>query len=252
MNTIKATRMSSNATINKALLSGLDLEDKFDSHWRVIDALRYEYEDHNVSRQFLVNKLYSLYEIDKHINEYDDDVLTFLVKLGLEFEKIAHAPRADFAKDALISRFACLEFLVRDRDEIRSFYAQSQLSKLRRYSKKKKESYEAFLALGQEICRVNFIPFTSKLKVTGYRPSRFRNKHYEDSYGVITYTSKGYRFDVTIPMYSMYQFSEWEEYQFKTIFDDCSCDFRGIHLRKSNLTLDRLVALVHLFFEHLD
>ena len=218
----------------------------------MIDVFKYEYEDHNVSRQFLVNKLYSLYEIDKHIDEYDNDVLTFLAKLGLEFEKIAHAPRANSAKDELIHRFACLDFFVRDRDDTRSSYAQAQLSRLRRYAKKKKESYDAFLALGQEICRVRFIRFTSKLRVTSYRPSRFRNRYYEDSCGVITHTSKGYRFDVTIPMYLMYQLSEWEEYQFKTIFDDCSCDFRGIHLRKSNLTLERLVALVHLFFEHLD
>ena len=32
MITIKSIQMSSNTTINKALLSGLDLEDQFDEH----------------------------------------------------------------------------------------------------------------------------------------------------------------------------------------------------------------------------
>ena len=252
MITIKSIQMSSNATINKALLSGLDLEDKFDSHCRVIDALRYEYIHRRLSKQDLDYVLYSKYGIDKRINEYDDDTLLILVEFGLEYEKIARTKGAYTAKREIIDRFQYLHTLAHDEINDVSQNAMRQLERLNDYLQCKRAYLKVFLALDQSICRARFITFTSKIRVTNCRHSHFRNECYEESQGIVTHTLNGFQFDVTVPIHSTYHISEWEEYRLKHIFDEYSRNGKGIHLRKLNLTLDRLVALVHLFFEHLD
>lgn len=252
MKSITSKRLTKNQIVNKLLLSDLGLEDDVEGCLRVIDVLRREYIYRRLSKQDLDDVLYSKYEIDKHINEYDDDTLLILVEFGLEYEKIALTEDAYAAKREIIDRFQCLDILIHDDICGVSRSAEQQLDRLDEYSRRKKECLEAFQKIDQSICRARFLMFTSKIRVTRRRHSHFRNDHFKESHGTITYTFDTFRFDVTIPFHATYQVSEWEEYRLKRIFDEYSRNDNGIHLRKSNLTLDRLVDLVHLFFEHLD
>lgn len=252
MNYAMPVSLTKNHVVNKLLLSDLGLEDYVSGPLWVIDKLRCEYLHRRISKKDLVYALYSKYEIDKHIHEYDDDTLLILVEFGLEYEKIALVEDAYAAKREIIDRFQCLYTLAHDEIGGVSQSAKQQLERLDEYSRRKRECLEVFQKINQVICRARFLMFTSKIRVTNRRPSHFRHEHYEKSKGIITYTRNGFRFDITIPVHPTYNVSEWEEYQLKCIFDKYSRNEKGIHLRKSNLTLDRLVDLVHVFFENLD
>ena len=252
MKSVTSKRLTENQLVNKLLLSDLDLEDDIEEHFKVINELRYEYIHRRLSKQDLDYVLYSKYGIDKRINEYDDDTLLILVEFGLEYEKIARTKGAYTAKREIIDRFQCLHTLAHDEINDVSQNAIRQLERLNDYLQCKRAYLKVFLALDQSICRARFITFTSKIRVTNCRHSHFRNECYEESQGIVTHTLNGFQFDVTVPIHSTYHISEWEEYRLKHIFDEYSRNDKGIHLRKSNLTLEEVVDLVHLFFEHLD
>lgn len=252
MKSVASKRLTNNQVVNKLLLSDLGLEDDVEGCLRVIDVLRREYIYRRLSKQDLDRLLYSKYKIDKHIHEYDDDTLLILVEFGLEYEKIALTEDAYSAKREIIDRFQCLDILTHDEIDGVSQSAEQQLERLDEYSRRKKECLEVFQKIDQSICRARFLMFTSKIRVTNRRHSHFRNDHFEESQGTITYTFDKFRFDIVVPVHPTYHISEWEEYRLKHIFDEYSRNDKGIHLRKSNLSSERLVELVHLFFEYLE
>ena len=252
MRVVTSIKMTNNLMLNKLLLSNLDLEDSIDSHRCVIDVLHEEFVNKRLSKQDFTRILYSRYNIDKHIHNYSDHTLTILAKLGLEHDKIIHIKDAYFAKREIINQFHYLDELqINELLEI-TLFANSRSRILRNFLLCDQAYIDVFYALDQSICNIESYIFLSDIIITNRRNQFAHDNTYLGSSATIKHTWSGYKLTIEVPLSQTRRLSEYDMYKFKIIFDKCKSTLNGLRLTSSHLTLDRLVALVHLFFEHLD
>jgi len=250
MRTIESVKMTQYPTLNKCLMTNLNLEERV-GQLQPIEVIENLFNKRKLSKREVKEILYSKYKIDKHIFEYSDRVLLFLARHGFEVEQVVRSEEADLAKHYLIDRYFCLETLAQDENDYVSRSAKQTLDRLWVYSKFKKEYFELFKSIDKTICEVSLTwPFT-KCKVRGQFNSRLLGLH-KRLQGEIRYSKGAYIFEVNTLSAHYIVLSEWELYRLQKIFDYTSVKKNSIQLKKSNLTFERVVSLVHLFFEYLD
>lgn len=249
---VTSIKMTNNLMLNKLLLSNLDLEDKIDSNQLVIDLLHEEFVNRRLSKQDFTRILYSRYNIDKHVHNYSDHTLTILAKLGLEHDKIIQIEGAYLAKYEIIAQFRYLDELQSNEPPKITFLANNRSRILRNFLVCDQAYIDVFYALDQSLCNIESSVFLSDITVTNRRDQFAHDNTYLSSSATIKHTWSGYKLTIKIPSYQTRQLSEYDMYKLKIIFDKCKSTSSGLRLTSSHLTLDRLVALVHLFFEHLD
>ena len=250
MRTIESVKMTQHPTLNKCLMTNLDLEERV-GQLQPIEVIENLFNKRKLSKREVKEILYSKYKIDKHISKYSDRVLFFLAMHGFEVEQVVRSEEADLAKHYLIDRYFCLETLAQDENDYVSRSAKQTLDRLWVYSKFKKEYFELFKRIDKTICEVSLTwPFT-KCKVRGQFNSRLLGLH-KRLQGEIRYSKGAYAFEVNTLSAHHIALSEWDAYRLQKIFDYTSVKKNSIQLKKSNLTFERVIALVHLFFEHLD
>lgn len=252
MRVVTSIKMTNNLMLNKLLLSNLDLEDKIDSNQLVIDLLHEEFVNRRLSKQDFTRILYSRYNIDKHVHNYSDHTLTILAKLGLEHDKIIYLKEAYFAKSEIIAQFHYLDELQSDEFQKIALLANNQSRILRNFLVCDQAYIDVFYALDQSLCNIESSVFLSDITITNRRNQFALDDTYAGSFATIKHTWSGYKLTIEIPLSQTRRLSEYDMYKFKIIFDKCKSTLNGLRLKSSHLTLDRLVALVHLFFEHLD
>lgn len=250
MKEIQPVKLFNSTLLNKILVSNLGLEEKF-HQIQPIDVIEKLFNDRMISKQEVKEILYSKYKIDEHISEYSDRVLFFLAMHGFEVEQVVRSEEADLAKHYLIDRYFCLETLAQDENDYISRSTKQTLDRLWVYSKFKKEYFELFKSIDKTICEVSLTwPFT-KCKVRGQFNSRLLGLH-KRLQGEIRYSKGAYTFEVNTLSAHYITLSEWDLYRLQKIFDYASVKKNSIQLKKSNLTFERVITLVHLFFEYLD
>ena len=249
MKTIEPIALTSNLTLNKLLLGNADLEYEVEDGKNVIAMLYEEFVNKCISRELLIDLLYSQYEINRHIHEYNDYTLAMFASLGLEHHKIIHVNDAYFAKCEIIDQFKCLDELKEDSDQSISLLAEAQSQTLSNFLRYHKEYADVFERLDQSICRTILANVNSELIVKQRRGNFIYNDCYTVSHGVITRFVNKYEFVVKMPAYRV---SELTKHEIKMHFDTCRSTSNELRAKKSNLTLEEVVDLVHLFFEHLD
>ena len=248
MKTIEPIILTNDSTLNKLLLGNADLEYEVEDGKNVIAMLYEEFVNKHISRQVLIDILYFQYEIDKHIHEYNDYTLEIFASLGLEHDKIIRVNDAYFAKCEIIDQFKCLDELKEDSDQSISLLAYTQSDTLSNFLCYHKEYANILALLDQSICRTILANVNSEL-IVERRRGNFTHTHYIDSQGVITRSVDTYEFIVEMPMHRV---SDTTKRDVKMYFDTCRSTSNGLRVKKSNLTLEEVVDLVHLFFEHLD
>ena len=248
MKTIEPITLTSNLMLNKLLLSNTALEYEAEAGKNVITILYEEFVNKRISRELLIDLLYSRYEINKHIYEYNDYTLEMFASLGLEHDKIIHVNDAYFAKCEIIDQFKCLDELKEDFDQSISLLADAQSDTLSNFLCYHKEYTNVLALLDQSICRTILANVNSEL-IVERRRGNFTYTHYADSQGVITRSADKYEFVVKMPMHRV---SDTTKREVKMYFDACRSTSNELRAKKSNLTLEEVVDLVHLFFEHLD
>lgn len=250
MKIIEATNLpTSNATLNKLLLGNADLEYEDDDGKQIIDMLYEEFVIKSIPRQSLIDILYSQYEIDKHIHEYNHHTLVIFASLGLEHDKIIQVKGAYFAKSEIIDQFKYLDELKEDSEPGISSLADAQSQTLSNFLCYHKEYANVFALLDQSICRTTLANVNSELIVERRRGNFTYHNCSIGARGVIKRSADKYEFAVEIPTYRV---SESTKHAITINFDLCKFTSRSLQLKKTNLTLEELVDLVHLFFEHLD
>lgn len=252
MRVVTSIKMTNNLMLNKLLLSNLDLEDKIDSNQLVIDLLHEEFVNRRLPKQDFTRILYSRYNIDKHVHNYSDHTLTILAKLGLEHDKIIQVQGAYLAKSEIIAQFHYLDELQNNEPPKIAFLANNRSRILRNFLVSEQIYLDVFYALDQSICNIESSLFLTDVTLTNRRKQFAHDNTYIGSVATIKHTWLGYKLIIKVPSSQAQQLSEYDIYKFKIIFDKCKSTFDGLRLKSSHLTLDRLVALVHLFFEHLD
>lgn len=250
MRTIESVKMTQYPTLNKCLTTNLDLEERV-GQLQPIEVIENLFDKRKLSKREVKEILYSKYKIDEHISEYSDRVLLFLARHGFEVEQVVQSEEADLAKHYLIDRYFCLETLAQDENDYVSRSAKQTLDRLWVYSRFKKEYFALFKSIDKTICEVSLTwPFT-KCKVRGQFNSRLLGLH-KRLQGEIRYSKGVYSFEVNTLSAHCITLSEWDVYRLQKIFDYTSVKKNSIHLKKSNLTFERVITLVHLFFEYLD
>lgn len=250
MKTIEpVTLLTKNSKLNKFLLSNADLECEVSKGNQLIKMLYREFDNKHISRESLIDILYSRYEINKHIHEYNHYTLVFFASLGLEHDKIIHVNDAYLAKYEIISQFKCLDELKEDSDQSISLLAEAQSDILRNFLCDYKDYANVFALLDQSICRTVLDNVYSGLIVEQRRDNFTYHNYYSGSRGVITYSADKYEFSVKMPMYRV---SDKIKRKVKMHFDACRLTSHELRAKKSNLTLEELVNLVHVFFEYVD
>lgn len=249
MKMIEPIALTNNLTLNKLILGNADLEYEVEDGKNVITILYEEFVNKRISRELLIDLLYSQYEIDKHIHEYNDYTLEMFASLGLEHDKIIHVNDAYFAKCEIIDQFKCLDSLKIDSDQGVSLIADSQLDKLSNFLSAQNELANVFSLLDQSICRTEIFGCFPTITVEQRRGNFTYHRCHLGSRGIIKRFVDNYEFTVTIPTHRV---SELTKHEIKMHFDTCRSTSNGLRAKKSNLSLEEVVDLVHLFFEHLD
>lgn len=248
MKTIEPIALTSNLMLNKLLLSNTALEYEVEDGKNVITILYEEFVNKRISRELLIDLLYSRYEIDKHISEYNHYTLAIFASMGLEHNQLIHVSNAYFAKCEIIDQFKYLDKLKEDPDLSISLLADAKLKTLSNFLYYHKEYANVFALLDQSICRTILANVNSEL-IVERRRGNFTYTHYADSQGVITRFADKYEFVVKMPTHRV---SDTTKREIKMHFDTCRSTTNELRAKKSNLTLEEVVDLVHLFFEHLD
>lgn len=248
MKTIEPIILTNNLTLNKLLLGNADLEYEIEDGKNVIAMLYEEFAHKRVSKQFLIDVLYSRYEIDKYISEYNNYTLAIFASIGLEHDQLIHASNAYFEKSEIIDQFKYLDELKEDSEPGISSLADAQSQILSNFLYYHKEYANVFALLDQSICRTILANVNSEL-IVERRRDNFTYNQYTGSQGVITRSVDKYEFSVEMPTYRV---SELTKHNIKMHFDTCRSTTNGLRAKKSNLTLEELVDLVHLFFERID
>lgn len=250
MRKIESVKLTQYPELNKCLMTNLDLEERV-GQLQPIEVIENLFNKRKLSKREVKEILYSRYKIDEHISKYSDRVLLFLARHGFEVEQVVRSEEADLAKHYLIDRYFCLETLVQDENDYISRSAKQTLDRLWVYSKFKKEYFELFKRIDKTICEVSLTwPFT-KCNVRGQFNSRLLGLH-KRLQGEIRYSKGAYTFEVNTQSAQHIELSEWELYRLQKIFDYTNVKKNSIQLKKSNLTLEQVVELTHLFFEYLD
>lgn len=251
MKTITPMKLTCDDTLNKILLTNLSLEDYF-GEIRPIDVIEDLFKDRKLCKSEVKEILYSKYQIDRHIHEYCDDTLAFLAKLGCEPDKICKTECKGLVKYYLVQRRCCLEELAKDKNPRISQFAKLALDDIRLYSQYKKPYFDLFMKLDQTLCDAYLLwgPITV-CEVKSRMSSRYCSE-YVCAYGKIRYSRNKYSFAIKISSDDDINVSEWDLYRLQKIFDKVRVKKSSLCLQKSNLSLERVVDLVHLFFEYLD
>lgn len=248
MQTIEPIALTNNLILNKLLLGNADLEYEVEDGKNVIAMLYEEFTHKCVSKQFLIDVLYSRYEIDKHISEYNNYTLAIFASMGLEHDQLIHVSNAYFAKCEIIDQFKYLDKLKEDPDLSISLLADAKLKTLSNFLYYHKEYANVFALLDQSICRTILANVNSEL-IVERRRDNFTYNQYTGSQGVITRSVDKYEFVVEMPANRV---SDMTKHEIKMYFDTCRSTSNGLRAKKSNLSLEEVVDLVHLFFERLD
>lgn len=251
MKTIAPMALTPYDTLNKVLLTNLGLDEQL-GEMRPIDVIKELFEDRKLSRSKVKEILYSKYQIDCHIHEYCDDTLAFLAKLGCEPDKICKTECKSLVKYYLVQRRYCLEELAQDENPRISQFAKLALDDMRLYSQYKKPYFDLFMKLDQTLCDAYLLwgPRT-ECEVKSRMSSRYCSE-FVCAYGKIHYSRNKYILTIKVSSDDDINVSEWDLYRLQKIFDKVRVKKSSLFLQKSNLSLERVVALVHLFFEYLD
>lgn len=245
MKTIEPAKLTNDSFLNKILLLNLGLEDDVDDGRQVIDVL-YDAQRHKqISYEELNKILHSRYHVNDHLHEYMDGTLIYLLLNKFVSSHALKELQFIDSKLCLIDRFSYLEELSHDHSKIVSDTAKDALHEIEFFSKSNNKHSEVFKRLDPMMYSVSTNLFKTKLKLTD-------RKQFGNTKAYIDCTSTGYRFSVVITNPRYGSWPEYDVYKLVKIFDEGRIDNFTLRLRKSNLSLERLIALVSVFFECLD
>lgn len=245
MKTIEPVKLTNDSFLNKILLLNLGLEDNTDDDQQVIDVLYNARKNKQISYEELNRILHSRYHVNDHLHEYTDGTLVYLLLNKFVSSYALNKLQFIDSKLCLIDRFSYLEELSHDHSKIVSDAAKNALYKIEFFSKSKNKYSEVFKRLDPMMYSISTNLFKTKLKLTD-------RKQFGKTKAYIDRTSTGYRFSVVITNPRYGSWPEYNVYKLVKIFDEGRIDDFTLRLRKSNLSLERLISLVNVFFERLD
>lgn len=245
MKTIEPVKLTNDSFLNKILLLNLGLEDNTDDDQQVIDVLYNARKNKQISYEELNRILHSRYHVNDHLHEYTDGTLVYLLINKFVSSYALNKLQCINSKLCLIDRFSYLEELSHDHSKTVSDAAKDALREIEFFSKSNNKYSEVFKKLDPMMYNISTNLFKTKLKLTDRKEFR-KTKAYIDC------TSTGYRFSVVITNPCYGSWPEYNVYKLVKIFDEGRIDDLTLRLRKSNLSLERLISLVNVFFERLD
>lgn len=245
MKMIEPVKLTKDSFLNKVLLLNLGLEDDVDDNQQVIDVLYNAHRHKQISYEELNRILHSRYHVNDHLHEYMDGTLVYLLLNKFVSSHTLNELRFIDSKLCLIDRFSYLEELSHDHSKTVSDAAKDALHEIEFFSKSTNKLSEVFKQLDPMMYNISTNLFKTKLKLSD-------RKQFGKTKAYIDRTSTGYRFSVVITNPHYGSWPEYNVYKLVKIFDEGRIDDFTLRLRKSNLSLERLIALVSVFFECLD
>ena len=245
MKMIEPVKLTNDSFLNKVLLLNLGLEDDVDDNQQVIDVLYNAHRHKQISYEELNRILHSRYHVNEHLHEYMDGTLVYLLLNKFVSSHALNELQFIDSKLCLIDRFSYLEELSHDHSKIVSDAAKDALREIEFFSKSNHKYSEVFKQLDPMVYNISTNLFKTKLKLSD-------RKQFGKTKACIDRTSTGYRFSVVITNPRYGSWPEYNVYKLVKIFDEGRIDDFTLRLRKSNLSLERLIALVNVFFERLD
>ena len=242
---IESVKLTNDSFLNKVLLLNLGLEDDVDDDRQVIDVLYDAHRHKQISCEELNRILHSRYHVNDHLHEYTDDTLIYLLLNKFVSSNALSELKLIDSKLSLTDRFLYLEELANDNTRIVSDAAKNALMNQDLYSNHIARYSEVFKRLDPMMYNISMNFFKTKFILKD-------RKRVCETQAFIDYTSTGYRFSVVITNPHYGRWPEYDVYKLITIFDEYRIDEHKFRLRKSNLSLERLIALVSVFFECLD
>ena len=245
MKMIEPVKLTKDSFLNKILLLNLGLEDDVDDDRQIIDVLYDAHRHKQISYEELNRILHSHYHINDHLHEYTDGTLMYLLLNKFVSSNALSELKLIDSKLSLIDRFLYLKELANDNTRIVSDAAKNALMNQDLYSNHIARYSEVFKRLDSMMYNISMNFFKTKFKLTDRKEFRKTNAY-------IDCTSTGYRFSVVITNPRYGSWPEYDVYKLVKIFDEGRIDNFTLRLRKSNLSLERLISLVNVFFERLD
>ena len=255
MKTIEPKLLTSNEYVNKLILSCSSIEDLIvvngiNSQRSLAQELFECLDQKLITKNELDNVLYSGFEIQKHLNEYQAMTLTLLVSYDYATTQIAHMKSylAFNAKTSLINRFKCLDILLNDNDKeiVRQAKDASKLLDIYRNTQPKFYNLLLNLDLGDysmsydhqdKVCELVSYTRTNHSSLSEY-PTALINCD-DNDYSVYITIRRFNTDHITNELYSMlYK-------EFEVEWDNEA----SLHLSLEDITLEHAVRLINWYYK---
>lgn len=146
MKTSHKKDLTQNQIINKLLVANTQLSDKVNDKDTFIDLIEHLYSYSHLTKADLHNILYEIFEVNKNLNQFDEQTVLTIAKLGFEHEQILQSNFVD-AKRYFADHYLYLNTLLKDDDEKVRDDAQSQLVSFERMKHSSESMQQVFSAL---------------------------------------------------------------------------------------------------------
>ena len=250
MRKIESVKMTKDLMLNKCLITNIGLEERI-GPLQPIKIIEDLFDKRKLSKKEVKEILYSKYRVNEHIFEYSDRVLIFLARLGIEVDKVCKSEKADLAKYYLVERYYCLNELSQDANTTIARLAKRALTRFNAYLRFKRSYFDVFKSIDKSICDVSLTWLPMSCVLQSRLHSRLTSS-WSHSQGEIRHVKGAYKVTFTLSKKHNIGLSKWNLYRFQKIFDQVNLTEKDLKMTKSNLSLERVVDLVHLFFEYLD
>lgn len=146
MKKLKKKDLTQNQIVNKLLVANTRLSDKVNDKDTFIDLIEHLYSYSQLTKDDLHNIFYEIFEINKNLNQFDEQTVLTIAKLGFEHEQILRSNFVD-VKRYFADHYLYLDELLKDENEEARYDAKTQLISFERMKHSSEIMQQAFSAL---------------------------------------------------------------------------------------------------------
>ena len=146
MKKITSQQLTNNSEINKLLVANTQLSDKINDEDTFIDLIEHLHYNSCLTKDDLHKILYETFDIHKNLNQFDEQTVLTIAKLGFEHEQILHSNFVD-VKHYFAEHYLHLDTLLEDHDEEIRDAARRQLISYNRMTESSESMQQLFNAL---------------------------------------------------------------------------------------------------------
>ena len=146
MKKLQKKDLTNSNLINKLLVANTQLSDKINDEDTFIDLLEHLYSHSHLTKDDLHKMLYETFDIHKNLNQFDEQTVLTIAKMGFEHEQILHSNFVD-VKRYFADHYLYLDTLLKDDDEEVRDDAKRQLISFERMANSSESMQQLFNAL---------------------------------------------------------------------------------------------------------